>query len=95
MFLKTRKRASLMKFKVINRTRKWALIASAFRFKAGLHNGDRRSKLVHFKEQKNIFYVEKSPSLERFSPECKHHFKQKLPSEQSKLDRFIALIIKV
>jgi hypothetical protein len=36
--------------------------------KAGLHYGGYRSKLVHFEEQKNIFYVEKSPSLGRFLP---------------------------
>ncbi len=27
--------------------------------KVGLHYGDYRSKLVHFEEQKNIFYIKK------------------------------------
>jgi hypothetical protein len=36
--------------------------------KAGLHYSDYRSKLEHFEGQKNIFYVLKSPSLERFLP---------------------------
>ncbi len=36
--------------------------------KVGLHYGDYRSKLLHFDAQKNIFYVWKSISLERFTP---------------------------
>jgi hypothetical protein len=35
--------------------------------KAGLHNGNYHSKVVHF-EAKKIFYVYKRTSLERFSP---------------------------
>ncbi len=41
--------------------------------KVGLHKGDYRSKLVPFEAQKNILYIQKGPSLERFTPECKHH----------------------
>jgi len=33
--------------------------------KAGLHYGDYRSKLLHFKAKNSIF---KNPSLEQFSP---------------------------
>jgi hypothetical protein len=33
-----------------------------------LHNGDYRSKLVPFAAQKNILYIKKGPSLERFMP---------------------------
>jgi hypothetical protein len=36
--------------------------------KAGLHYGDYHSKLVPFEAQKNIFYTQKGPSLERFTP---------------------------
>jgi len=35
--------------------------------RAGLHYNDYRSELVHFVAQKNIFHVEKGPSLERFT----------------------------
>ncbi len=40
--------------------------------KARLHNGDNCYKLVRFKVQKNIFLLEKNPSIERFSLKCKH-----------------------
>jgi hypothetical protein len=38
------------------------------RLKVGLYYDDYPSKLVHFESRKNIFYVYKSPSLERFTP---------------------------
>jgi hypothetical protein len=34
--------------------------------KAGLHYGDYRSKLVHFEEQKNIFFVLKGLAYSNF-----------------------------
>jgi hypothetical protein len=45
--------------------------------KAGLHNGDYRFKLVRFEAQKNIFNVKKGPSLDQFTPLCKHHLSLK------------------
>ncbi len=42
--------------------------------KVGLHKGDYRSKLVPFEAQKNILYIQKGPSLERFTPYYKYHF---------------------
>jgi hypothetical protein len=36
--------------------------------KADLHYGHYCSKLVHFEAQKNIFYVQKSPSFEGLLP---------------------------
>ncbi len=33
-------------------------------FKADLHFGDYRSRLMHYEAQKNIFYAKKRPSLE-------------------------------
>jgi len=36
--------------------------------KASLHYSDYRSKLVHFEAHKNILYVKKGPSSERFTP---------------------------
>jgi hypothetical protein len=47
------------------------------RVKAGLHYGDYRSKQVPFEAQKNIFYIQKGPSLERFTP-CRKELKTTL-----------------
>ncbi len=41
--------------------------------KSDLHYGKYRSKLVPFGALKFFFYIYKGPSLERFSPLCKHH----------------------
>jgi hypothetical protein len=44
-------------------------------------------QLVPFEAQKNIFYIQKGPILERFTPECKRHLRKAI-SRQDIVDIF-------